>query len=226
MWVCFRAYCRVVHRPTFAGLQHVPETNRPGGLIVVANHTGPVDPLLIQAACRFEIRWMMAEDMMIPQLDWLWRRQRMIPVARDGSDSGPAREAIRHVRAGGVIGIFPEGGIVIPRQEIRPFHNGVGLIIARTGAPVLLVWVSGTPRATGMFEALVSPSRARVEFVDRLELASMRGPAVITRRLRQRVAEASGWPLRDEPLVPPRPDTDPFGASGHTPQSSSGTMRA
>jgi 1-acyl-sn-glycerol-3-phosphate acyltransferase len=210
LWLVVRAYGRLVHRTTYEGIEHIPQTNRPGGLVVVSNHTGPIDPLLVQAACRFEIRWMMAADMMVPELDWLWRRQRMIPVARDGRDTVPAREAIRHVRGGGVVGIFPEGGIVLPREELRQFHQGVGLIIARTKAPVLLVWVSQTPHETDMFKALVTPSRARVQFVDLLEFPDKTDPASITTKLRERLAEASAWPIRDEPVIPPQSSDDPF----------------
>ncbi|MFB3138630.1 MAG: lysophospholipid acyltransferase family protein [Phycisphaerales bacterium] len=225
MWRCFRVYCRSMHRATYLGLQHVPDTNRPGGLIVVGNHTGPVDPMLIQAACRFDIRWMMAADQMTPHLDWFWRRQRMIPVARDGTDTAPAREAIRHVRGGGVIGIFPEGGIVRPTGEIRPFYNGVGLIIARTKAPVLLLWVCGTPQATELLPALRSRSHARVQFIDRMEFAGQRDAAQITRQLRQRLTEASGWPLSDQPVIPPQATTDPFAPSRRPlPPCASGTM--
>ncbi len=212
MWLVFRAYCRLMHRTRYAGRHHVPPTNRPGGLVVVSNHTGPVDPLLIQSACRFEIRWMMARNMMIPQLEWLWRRYRIIPVARDGRDSGPAREAIRHVREGGVVGIFPEGGIVRPSGELRPFHNGVGLIIARTRAPVLLVWITGTPPETEMWNALCTPSRSRVEFVDLVTFPEESDPAAITEALRRRLAEVSGWPINDQPLIPPQPTADPFAA--------------
>jgi 1-acyl-sn-glycerol-3-phosphate acyltransferase len=210
LWLVVRAYGRLVHRTTYAGLDHIPPSNRPGGLVVVCNHTGPIDPLLVQAACRFEIRWMMAADMMVPQLDWLWRRQRMIPVARDGRDTVPAREAIRHVRGGGVVGIFPEGGIVLPREEIRSFHQGVGLIIAKTEAPVLLVWVSQTPQETEMLRALATPSRARVEFVELLEFPAGSDPATITRQLQERLAEASNWPIKDEPVIPPQANGDPF----------------
>jgi 1-acyl-sn-glycerol-3-phosphate acyltransferase len=212
LWSCLRGYCRLVHRVRFDGLEHVPATNRPGGLVVVSNHTGPVDPLLIQAGCRFEIRWMMAANMMIRQLDWLWRRHRMIAVARDGRDTGPAREAIRHVRDGGVIGIFPEGAIVRPRGEVRPFHEGAGLIISRTGAPVLLVWVSGTPASAELLPALATPSRARIRFLGLIEFEQGADPARITSELRSRIAQASGWPMNDDPLVPPRRNPDPFAA--------------
>ena len=173
-------------------------------MIVVSNHTGAVDPLLIQAGCRFYIRWMMASDMMVPWLNWLWKLEKLIPVARDGRDAAAAREAIRHVKSGGVVGIFPEGRIVNPPRQIRPFHAGVGLIIARTQAPVMLVWVSGTPDTTGTAKSITTPSRARVEFVEVVDFKGQRDPEVITQQLRERLAKAANWPLNDHP-VPPKP---------------------
>ena len=41
----------------------------------------------------------------------------------DGRGPMPVRESIRHVRAGGVIGIFPEGRIVQPRGETPVFRS-------------------------------------------------------------------------------------------------------
>ncbi len=210
LWIVLRVYTRLMHRRTVAGREHVPATNSTGGLVVVSNHTGPIDALVLQAACRFEIRWMMAEALMVPALDWLWKRQRMIRLARDGRDTGPLREAIRHVKAGGTIGVFPEGAIVQPRCEVRPFHEGVGLIISRTRAPVLLVWISGTPESPHMSVALKTRSRSRVVFLDRIEFDESVDTATITRTLRERITEASGWPINDDPLVPPqRNSADP-----------------
>ena len=214
LWIALRVYARFMHRPTYAGLELVPGSNAPGGLIVVSNHTGPIDPLIIQAVCRFQIHWMMAVDMMMPSLDWLWKQARVIRVARDGRDSGPVREAIRHVKNGGVIGVFPEGAIVRPSGELRPFHDGIGLIISRTRAPVLLVWVTGTPDSPHMGEALSTRSQSRAVFVDLIEFDKGTDPASITRTLRERLAEATGWPVNDEPLTPPnRVTADPFAAT-------------
>ena len=213
LWLVDRIYCRFMHRMTVSGRKHVPATNAPGGLVVVSNHSGPIDPMVIQAACRFQIRWMMATDMMIPALEWLWKHHPVIAVSRDGRDSGPVREAIRRVKAGEVVGVFPEGAIVRPRHELRPFHEGVGLIISRTRAPVLLVWITGTPESPRMGEALTTRSRTRVVFLDLVEFDEGTKPATITRTLRKRLKEATGWPINDEPLIPPaRPvrNGDPF----------------
>jgi len=209
VWYITRIYGRLWHRVEYENAGIVPDTNDPGGLIVVSNHTGAVDPVLIQARCRFHVRWLMASEMMTPGADWIWRLADVIPVERSGRDLAPTREAIRHVRAGKVLGIFPEGRIVVPPGEIRPFAPGVGLIIARARAPVLLCWVSGTPETNDTIQGLMTPSRARVRFVDQIDFGDEADAGVITEALRRRLAEASGWPVNDDPLPPPvnhRPD--------------------
>ncbi|MCL4210143.1 MAG: 1-acyl-sn-glycerol-3-phosphate acyltransferase [Phycisphaeraceae bacterium] len=213
-WRFARFFCRVVHQVRVTGLEHLPPGgNRPGPLIVVSNHTCGLDPLLIAAACPFHIRWMMASNYMTPEARWFWRWVDVIPVSRDGKDTGPAREAIRHVREDrGCVGIFPEGGIPDPPGRIRPFQPGVGLIVSRSRAPVLLTWVSGTPRGTSPFGAVIKPSRSRVHFVGLFDFTGERDPQAIADRLRAELARASGWPLDDQPVPTARKRArDPFG---------------
>jgi 1-acyl-sn-glycerol-3-phosphate acyltransferase len=50
VWLFMRLYVRLVHRLSVIGREFMPSVRRPGPLIVVANHTAGVDPLLIQAA--------------------------------------------------------------------------------------------------------------------------------------------------------------------------------
>lgn len=202
LWRGLHFYTRIIHRVRYEGLEEWRRQSNPGPLIVVSNHTGAVDPLLIQAGCRFHIRWMMASEMMTHKLDWLWRQQRTIPVDRDGRDAGPAREAIRHVQSGGIIGIFPEGRIVQPPEQIRPFYMGVGLIVARAKAPVLLVWISGTPKTNSMVESLTAPSQARVVFAEVIDFKGERDGHIITNELRRRISEISHWPMNDEQMPP------------------------
>ncbi len=197
LWIGCRLYAAVVHRAQYVGHEKLRRSIDPGPLIVVSNHTSSVDPLLIQTGCWFRIRWLMAAEMMIPELDWVWRQQRIIPVSRTGGDSRPVRESIRHVKGGGVIGIFPEGRIVV-HGEIRPFLSGVGAMVLHTGAPVLLVWISGTPQVGDLRKAFATPSHARVEFVDLMRFDGIRDADAITQAIRQRLSEASGWPLNDE----------------------------
>ena len=139
---------------------------------------------------------------MTPDLDWVWRTHDLIAVDRENPDSTSLREAIRHVKGGGAVGIFPEGRITMPPREIRPFLPGAGLIIARSKAPVLLVWVSGTPDTNKMKESLFTRSHAHIEFLGRFDFAGERDPAKIVETLRRAIHDASGWPLNDEVLPP------------------------
>ncbi|MEL7473663.1 MAG: lysophospholipid acyltransferase family protein [Planctomycetota bacterium] len=201
----FLIYGRLVHRLRVEGREHIPTSRHPGPLIVVANHTAGVDPLLLQGVCPFEIRWMMAEDMRAKGLEWFWSFSRIIFVDRQGQrDMLAAREAIRHVKAGGVLGIFPEGGIERPPRELMPFQRGVGLIISKTGAPVLPVVIDGTPQVDPAWASLWRRSSSRIRVGEPIDYASSgMKPREYADDLRRRFAEWTGWPLNESPEPPP-----------------------
>ncbi len=202
IWLSIRLHARLLHRTTHVGRRIV--ASRPEGpLIIVSNHTGAADPLLIQAACTFEIRWMMMREMNRGFVDWFTRYGRIILVERDGRDMASTREALRHLRAGGALGIFPEGGIERPPGKLRRFQAGVGFLVQRTGAVVIPVWISGTPEVGRAIESLWRRGRARVEFAEPMRFDRSTGPEAITRAIRDRIAEMSGWPVSDEPTPPP-----------------------
>ncbi len=187
-------YCRVLHRLRVEGRENIPES-REGGLLIVANHTAGVDPLVIQAALPFYVRWMMMESMMIPALRGLWEWLDVIPVAGSGRELASARAAMRAVAAGSAVGIFPEGGIERPARTLLPFIPGVGLIIAKTGAPVLPIVIEGTPPADSAWGSLIKPSRARVRIMPVIRYApGEMKPDEIARDLERRYAGWTGWP--------------------------------
>lgn len=197
LWRLIRMYSRLVHRLRVEGRQNVPRSRVPGPLIVVCNHTAGVDPLLVQAACPFEIRWIMAADMQLAAPAF-WRWAGVISVDRQKGDAGAAREAIRYVKSGGVLGIFPEGGIERPARTIIPFEPGVGLIIRRTGARVLPMIVDGTPVAEAPWTSLVHLSRSRLRVMEPIDYSSTGLSAQeITDDLHRRYAEWTGWPVTD-----------------------------
>ncbi len=197
-------YCRWVHRVRFEGFDRLPETFRRGGAgggIVVANHTAGMDPMLVQTGIRRLIRWMMWADMMAPALDFAWKAGQVLPVRHGHEDSTTLRQAVRHVKGGGIIGLFPEGAIVRPPGELRPFQPGVGLLARLTRAPVLVLWIHDTPYAETAWGSLARRSRAVVEFVEVLDLSREKDPAVASEMLRDAIARRSDWPRNDESML-------------------------
>jgi len=194
-----RLYCRFFQRASATGVENIPDDKRPGALIVLANHTAGVDPFLVQTFTKFEARWMMGADMMLPSFAPIWEHLRIIPVKRDGKDTSSAREALKHLKDGGVLGVFPEGGLENPPGVLRPFLPGVGLIIARSGAPVLPVFIEGTPVTKSPYGSLFVPGRARLTFGPLMRFDGMSSEEITT-KLESWFAQTSGWPKRDERL--------------------------
>lgn len=157
-----RAYAAVMHRLRVTGKENIPGTRSAGPLLVVCNHTAGIDPLLVQAACPFYVRWMMARDMMWPGLADIWDYFDLIFVDREKPDSSALREAVRSVRGGGVVGIFPEGRIERPRGCLLGFQVGVGAIVSLSGVGVLPILIRGTPDASTAWASLWKRSRSEL----------------------------------------------------------------
>lgn len=210
-----RLYARLAHHLEVQGRDLVPARDA-GPLVVVCNHTAGIDPVLVQSACPFEVRWVMAKDMQARRLGFVWDWASVIFVDRAGRDAAGAREAVRHLKGGGVLGIFPEGRIERPQRQLLPFQAGVGLIIRRSGADALLVSIEGTPTTPTAWGSLWLSSRATVRFLERVSYAGTDlGPAEIAEDLRRRFAERTGWETADHAAPPaeaPEAQRDPLDA--------------
>ena len=192
-----RPLARFIHRTRWEGFEgfRPPE----GGFVIVANHASGLDPPLVQFAAQRRVRFMMAKEQMHPAMDWLWRRLEVLPVTYTAADAGMLREAVRHVRSGGVVGVFPEGAIERPPCVLAPFAEGTGTLVALTKAPVVVLWIHGTPSVGNALLDPFVPRRtpAVVRYVATIDFAAegVREPSAIVARLREAIAKASGWPV-------------------------------
>lgn len=162
-------YCRVFHRVRHERAELANSLYGPA--ILVANHTSGIDPLLLQSACGREIRWMMGADMAVDRLGWLhlkpiWEWIGIIRVDRSGNDRTSVRRALDYLDEGGIVGIFPEGKIARPPGSLLPFMAGIGLIAARSKAPILCAVIRGSPPCEGIVEALKTRSHSSVAFME------------------------------------------------------------
>ena len=69
----------------------------------------------------------------------------VLPVYRGGySIDSSVASARAVVRAGAVLGFFPEGSRKGPPDALQPFRGGIGYLALRTGVPVVPVALAGT----------------------------------------------------------------------------------
>jgi 1-acyl-sn-glycerol-3-phosphate acyltransferase len=159
--VADKLLARVWHRTVVLKRYPLPES---GPAILVSNHTSGLDPLLIQSISRRVIIWMMAKEYYdIKALTWIFKKIEAIPVDRFGRDTASVRAALRHLKEGRILGVFPEGRIE-PTRELMPFQTGVAMLAIRTGAPVYPAFLDGTQRNKTMLGGFIWPNNTRLSF--------------------------------------------------------------
>ena len=133
-----------VYRLEKSGLDQIPDE---GPAVLVCNHVSFVDALIIAAACRRPVRFVMDHGIFrIPVLNFVFRTGRAIPIAsaRDNPEllERAYDEIARALEQGDLIAIFPEGRIT-DTGELYPFRSGIRRIIERTPAPVVPLALRG-----------------------------------------------------------------------------------
>ena len=183
------------------------EDRSPTAALVVANHTSPGDPMLLWSghADRPEqirpIAFLMAKELYdVPKLRWFYDALDTIPVARAGRDTAAVKTALKRLKGGGLVGIFPEGGINHDPDALRPAVPGAAFLALATDAPVFPVGIRGAPRGKNLYTSLLKPTWAELHYGDPVDLSDLRGkkksPEVLaeaTERIMRRVADLSGF---------------------------------
>lgn len=139
----FWAVFGTVWRMRVYGSENVPKT---GPLIVASNHVSYFDPPVLGTASPRRLSYMAKEELFhIPVLGAAIRAVGAYPVDRAGSATAAIKRSVEVLRAGGVIGIFPEGGR--NRTGAAEARGGVALLASLGKAPVVPARLVGTARA-------------------------------------------------------------------------------
>jgi len=133
-----------IYRLEKSGLEHVPEE---GPALLVCNHVSFVDAVVIMAACRRPIRFVMDHNIYrLPVLNFIFRTGGAIPIAPRKADPAALERAYAEIaaalRAGDLVGIFPEGRIT-ESGELNEFRGGVRRIVEETPVPVVPMALRG-----------------------------------------------------------------------------------
>ncbi|HBL36602.1 MAG TPA: 1-acyl-sn-glycerol-3-phosphate acyltransferase [Firmicutes bacterium] len=124
------------------GAEQLPEK---GPVIVVANHTNLIDPIVVGCSLRQrQVCFMAKEELFrIPFFGGLLRRLGAFPVKRGQGDRGAFRSALEVLSAGKVLGMFPEG-TRHKDGKIHPLRQGAALLAVESGAMILPMVFTGT----------------------------------------------------------------------------------
>ncbi|MCW1957294.1 MAG: 1-acyl-sn-glycerol-3-phosphate acyltransferase [Mycobacterium sp.] len=141
---------------TYQGLENIPAH---GGAVVAMNHISYLDYLPAGLASRQRhrrIRYMLkAEALEHGTVDWIIKHTDCIPVDRSAG-AGAYAEAVRRLRRGQLVGVFPEA--TISRSfELKEFKSGAVRMALEAQAPIIplilwgsqRMWTKDHPKAFG-----------------------------------------------------------------------------
>ncbi len=108
-----------------------------GPVILAMNHQSYLDPPLAGTACDRAVYFLARRTLLdVPPLGWLLPKLNVIPVNQEGIDRSALKALIRVLKAGNAALVFPE-----------PAEPGLGLVIAKTLAPVVPMRIFGAHEA-------------------------------------------------------------------------------
>ncbi|MGH7390495.1 MAG: lysophospholipid acyltransferase family protein [Candidatus Rokuibacteriota bacterium] len=156
-----RGFCRLYFGLELRGTEHIPPA---GPLLITPNHQTFADPPLVSIAIRYPVHYMAWDRLFrIPVFGWLIRQLRAFPVDIDTNDRRATREAIRLLRAGHALMIFPEAGRTRD-GAVASFRPGAFRIAVAHRVPVLPVTIAGGHDAWPPGRLLPRPGRIRITY--------------------------------------------------------------
>jgi 1-acyl-sn-glycerol-3-phosphate acyltransferase len=169
---------------------------RSGPVLLVSNHDSCTDPVVLGAACPRPVHYLGKRELFEHSriFAWLIRTLGCVPIRRDRHASSAIRKAEELLDAGGVVGLFPEGGI----GTTGDLKGGVALIAMRSGAPVVPVYLSGTRRMYEPEACLLRSCRVRVEVGKPVWVRDAGGTSNRAERTEQLMEALRSYIVRDD----------------------------
>jgi 1-acyl-sn-glycerol-3-phosphate acyltransferase len=114
------------------------------GALFAANHVSYLDPPLVGVVARGPLYYLARKSLFDERpLGWVLPHLNLVPVDSGGRDMSAIKKIVQLVSEGKRVAIFPEG-TRSPDGSLQPAQAGVGLVIAKTLAPVVPMRVFGT----------------------------------------------------------------------------------
>ena len=128
-----RNYARLFRRLKVEGLELVPLSGTQG-LIVASNHASSFDPPLIGSLVPREIHFMAKRELFETQpLRWVCEHLMAFPIDRNKGDTKGIKEALRFLKSGLAVGIFPQG---TRNAGDAAALDGAAFLAQRAGVPL------------------------------------------------------------------------------------------
>ncbi|MDZ4743887.1 MAG: lysophospholipid acyltransferase family protein [Verrucomicrobiota bacterium] len=127
------------------GKEYIPQQ---GAAILVGNHISHFDPVLLIAAVPRQVHFMTsAEFLTIPVVGRILTWSDCFPIDRFSKDRKAVKTALVRLRAGHILGIYPEGGLRTGDKSVlngATLQPGVAALAQMASVPIIPSCILGT----------------------------------------------------------------------------------
>ncbi len=147
-------------RPRGLGAWKVPAT---GPLIFAVNHSHNIDGPMVMGVAPRPTHFLIKKEAFVGPLGTFLTGIGQLQVDRSSADRAAIARALGVLRAGGVLGIFPEG--TRGEGDFASLRAGLAYFAVRGGAPIVPVAVLGSAERRGRLVGALPPLRSRIDVV-------------------------------------------------------------
>ena len=137
-WIIFK----LIFRLKITGQENIPQDSP---FIIVANHSSLLDPTILGISVRPKVIFVAAAYLFkMYWLGYLLRKANSIPVQGE-NDISSLKRALKILQQGGVLGIFPEGGVDRQKDDL-PIKAGAAFLATKVGVPIVPIKIKGADK--------------------------------------------------------------------------------
>lgn len=167
-----RVLFKILFRFKVSGRENIP---REGAVLIAANHMSFLDPISIGIASPRPIHFMARKSLFQGSFfPWLITRLNAFPLKREGVDPSSLKKALRILKEGKALLIFPEG-TRSKDGNIGKVKGGAGMLALKSGAVVVPTLITGTDKALPVDARWIKMRRVRVFFDRPMDLSKYKG---------------------------------------------------
>ena len=189
------------HRPKVHYITPEAKEKHRGGVLLIANHVGFLDPLYMMYAVWYRRhRFICMKEIMDSWAGWIFRRFLCIPIDRENFSMDSFREITEHLKNGELVSMFPEGHVNDGSGRMGTFKSGMVLMAMKAGVPIVPMYLKGRRHWYQRFQMVMGEAVDITKIYG--ERPTFRQIEEITQLLYRREEELKHYIEQEEPLCP------------------------
>ncbi len=162
----FKLLLKIFFRLEIRGVENIPKT---GGFVLVANHISYLDPMVLGAGCTRRLDYMAKRELFKNPLLRFWLIHcRVFAVNRSGNDLASIKEAVRRLKNGRVIGLFPQGSRKAAGTD--DIKKGLAFLATKAEVPIIPAFIKGTDIALPYHSKKIKLTKISICFGEKMDV--------------------------------------------------------